>query len=183
MWTKVAELIIRYRLPLIILIGIITVFMGYHATSVEMSYDINRTVPLEDPEMVFLNQTKEQFGEDGNIIGLGLKDSSVYGLTNFEQFKKLGDSIRTIPGVNNVLSLPELKVLQKDTVADRFREVKIFPDKIGSQGELDSLMGVVRGQQQYMGLIVNTSNGATIMLVSVSKEVLTSSKRVAMTAA
>jgi predicted RND superfamily exporter protein len=183
MWTKVAELIIKYRLPLIVLIGIITVFMGYHATKVEMSYDINRTVPLEDPEMVFLNQTKEQFGEDGNIIGVGLKDSSVYGLTNFEEFKKLGNSIRYIPGVNNVLSLPELKILQKDTVAGRFREIKIFRDKIGSQRELDSLMGVVRGQQQYMGLIVNASNGATIMLVSVSKEVMNSSKRVAMTAA
>ena len=88
----------------------ITVFMGYQATKVEMSYDLNRTVPPEDPEMLFLNETKEEFGEDGNIIGVGLKDSSVYGLRNFEEFMKFGDSVRTIPGVTNVISLPRMKI-------------------------------------------------------------------------
>ncbi len=180
MWTKVAEFIIKQRLPLIAMIGIITVFMGYHATRVEMSYDLNRTVPLDDPEMVFLNKTKEQFGEDGNIIGIGLKDSSVFSLRNFEAFKKLGDRIRTIPGITNVLSLPRLKVLVKDTTKDRFREVDIFPEQIGSQPELDSLMGTVRNQKQYMGLLVNPANGATMMLVSVNKDVMNSAKRVEM---
>ena len=182
MWTKVAEFIIKHRLPLIVMIGIITAFMGYHATGVEMSYDINRTVPLDDPEMVFLNKTKAQFGEDGNIIGIGLRDSSVYSLKNFDQFKKLGDQIRAIPGITNVLSLPRLKILIKDTVNDRFRDIDIFPAQINLQSELDSLMGIVRNQKQYMGLIVNAANGATMMLVSVDKDVMNSAKRVEMIA-
>ena len=87
MWTKVAEFIIRYRLPLIIMIGVITVFMGFQAIRVEMSYDFNRTVPLDDPEMVILNNFKAQFGEDGNIKAVGLRDSAIYSLKNFEEFK------------------------------------------------------------------------------------------------
>ena len=39
MWNKIADFVIKYRLGLIILIGLITVFMGYYASKVEMSYD------------------------------------------------------------------------------------------------------------------------------------------------
>lgn len=182
MWTKVAEFIIKHRLPLIVMIGIITIFMGYEARRVEMSYEMNRTVPMDDPEMVFLNKTKEQFGEDGNIIGIGLRDSSVFTIRNFEEFRKLGDRVRTIPGVTNVLSLPRLKILQKDTAISRFREADIFPARISSQTELDSLMGIVRSQKQYMGLLVNETNGATLMLVTVDKDVINSARRVEMIA-
>ena len=77
MWTKVAQFIIRFRLPLTAVIGLITVVMGYYASKVEMSYDFARTVPLNDPEMVFLNQFKAQFGEDGNMMAIGIKDSSI----------------------------------------------------------------------------------------------------------
>ncbi len=180
MWTKVAQFIIRYRLALTLTIGFITVFMAYKATRVEMSYDFNRTVPPEDPEMVFLNKFKEQFGEDGNIIAVGILDSAIYELKNFEAFKKLGDSIRAIPGVNNVLSLPQIKVIVKDTAHVRFRFTDLFPKQIDSQRQFDSLMAVLRTQRFYMGQIVNTTNGATMMVVSVNKEVMNSSKRVGM---
>src|SRR5258706_2729689 len=178
MWTKVAQFIIRYRLALTLTIGFITVFMAYKATRVEMSYDFNRTVPPEDPEMVFLNKFKEQFGEDGNKIAVGVLDSAIYELKNFEEFKKLGDSIRSIPGVNNVLSLPQIKIILKDTAHNRFRVSALFPKKIPSQEQFDSLMTVLRTQKFYMGQIVNITNGATMMLVSVNKEVMNSSKRV-----
>ncbi|NOS56307.1 MAG: hypothetical protein HOP37_08640 [Cyclobacteriaceae bacterium] len=76
MWTRIAQFIIKFRLILIGIILLITVFMGYHATKVQMSYDLARTVPLDDPEMVFLQKFKAQFGEDGNIIAVGLRDSA-----------------------------------------------------------------------------------------------------------
>ncbi len=181
MWTTVAKFIIRYRLPLILVICAITVFMGYKASKVEMSYDFGRTVPKDDPDMLFLNKFKEQFGEDGNIIAVGLKDSSVYVLKNFEKFRDLGDKLRSIPGINNVLGLPQIKIILKDTLNKRFYLTDLFKGNITSQTELDSLMGIMRNQKTYMGQIVNPTNGATMLLVSVNKDVINSSKRVAMT--
>ncbi len=58
MWSKIADLIIRFRILLIAVIGAITLFMGYYAAQVEMSYDFMRTVPPHDPDMVFLNHFK-----------------------------------------------------------------------------------------------------------------------------
>ena len=96
MWNKLAEGIIRYRLPFIVLIGLITLFMAFFASTVEMSYDFTRTVPPEDPDMVYLNNFKEQFGEDSNIIAIGMKDSSIYELNNFLAFRELTTNIKNI---------------------------------------------------------------------------------------
>ncbi len=181
MWDKIASFIIRFRLLLIVLIGLITVVMGYYATKVEMSYDLARTVPADDPEMVFLQQFKKQFGEDANIIGVGLQDSAIYSLRNFNRFRELNMSIKKIIGVNNVLSLTELKIIHKDTTHKRFQLKALFPKELGSQHELDSLMTVLHTQKFYMGQLVNERNGATMMLISVRKEIMNSAKRVELT--
>jgi len=181
MWDKVAAFIIRYRLPLIVIIGLITIVMGYFASKVEMSYDLARTVPADDPEMIFLQQFKKQFGEDANIIGIGIQDSSIYSLQNFNHFRELNKRVKKIPGVNNVLSLTELKIIRKDTAHTRFHLDALFPKEVGSQHELDSLMGVLHTQKFYMGQLVNEHNGATMMLISVQKEIMNSAKRVELT--
>jgi uncharacterized protein len=183
MWTRIAQFIIKFRLTLIGVILLITVFMGYHATKVQMSYDLARTVPLDDPEMVFLQKFKAQFGEDGNIIAVGLRDSAIYSLQNFNRFRELNKAIREIPGVNNLLSLPEVKIIRKDTANTRFFLDGHYPKQIKDQAQLDSLMGAIRNQKFYMGQIVNEQNGATMMLISITKEVMNSSKRIAMTKA
>jgi uncharacterized protein len=183
MWTRIAQFIIKFRLTLIGIILLITVFMGYHATKVQMSYDLARTVPLDDPEMVFLQKFKAQFGEDGNIIAVGLQDSAIYTLDNFNRFRELNKAIREIPGVNNLLSLPEVKIIRKDTANTRFYLDGHYPKQIKDQAQLDSLMGAIRNQKFYMGQIVNQENGATMMLISITKEVMNSSKRIAMTKA
>ena len=181
MWNKLAEGIIRYRLPLSILITLITIFMGYHASKVEMSYEFARTVPPDDPDMLYHDQFKAQFGEDANLIAVGLKDSAIYQLQNFLAFRELTREIKKITGVTEVLSLPVLKLIQKDTANAKFFLADIFTDTISTQSDLDSLLQVALNQRIYADQLINTSNGATMMLVSVKKEVMNSPKRVGMT--
>ena len=181
MWNRIAQLIIRFRVALITVIGLITILMGYYATKVEMSYDFARTVPPKDPDMVMLTQFRQQFGEDGNVIAVGLQDSSVYQLKKFQAFRDLTKTIRKIHGVTEVVSLPVLKIILKDTAHSRFYLSPIFPDTIDSQASLDSLLQVCSEQRIYMDRFVNSRNGATMMLVLIDKDVMNSSKREAMT--
>jgi uncharacterized protein len=181
MWNKVAEAIITYRLYFIVLIGLITLVMGYYATQVEMSYDFARTVPPEDPDMVYFNKFKEQFGEDGNLIAVGMQDSGVYQYENFNAYRELAEEIKKINGVTEVISLPVLKMILKDTANVRFYLTDIFPKRLSSQPELDSLLTIALNQRIYAGQLVNAKNGATMMLVAVQKEVMNSKRREAMT--
>ncbi len=164
-----------------VVIGLITVVMGYYASKVEMSYDFARTVPPNDPEMVFLNKFKAQFGEDGNMMAIGIKDSSVYKLENFLKLKKFSDEVRKIEGVGEVLSLPLMRIILKDTVEKKFYLQPLFPDDIQSQQQLDSLLAISRDQKFYMGQLVNVDNGATLVLAPMKKEYANSARRIDVT--
>src|SRR4249920_2478387 len=106
MWNRLADGIIRHRMLFSLLIAIITILMGYYASKVEMSYEFARTVPPDDPDMIYHEQFKAQFGEDANLIAVGLKDSAVYELANFKALRELNEGIKKISGVTQVLSLP-----------------------------------------------------------------------------
>lgn len=177
MWNKIAEYIIKFRLVLITIIGIVTVIMGYYASRVEMSYDFARTVPLDDPDMIELEKFRAQFGEDGNVIAVGVKDSGLYQLENFIAYRDLTKEIKNINGVKEAISLPVLPIILKDTVNTKFYTKRLFPDTISTQAELDSLLEIALHQRVYSNLLLNPNNGAAMMVVSVPKEVMNSSKR------
>ena len=181
MWLKIADLIIRFRALLMALILVITAIMGWYAARVEMSYDLNRTVPPEDPDMVYLNRFRENFGEDGNMIAVGLQDSSVFSLEQFKNFERFCAEVKKIDGVKEVLSLPAVRILSKDTVNSKFLFQPLFPADIQSQSDLDSLLGVFGGQGFYENQLVNNSTGATMALVAVESDVIKSVKRVQLT--
>lgn len=181
MWSKIALFIIRFRTALIVVIGAITIVMGYYAARVEMSYDFARTVPLNDPDMIFFTRFKQQFGEDGNMMALGFKDSALYELKNFQKLKDLSNNLRKIEGVNEVLSLPLLRIIEKDTVEKKFKLRPLFPNTLTSQKQLDSLLAVSLDQRFYMGQLVNETNGAMLMLAPMNKEYANSAKRIEVT--
>lgn len=183
MWNKVARFIIQYRLSLILFIGLITIVMGFFASKVQMSYDANRTVPANDPDMIELMNFRKQFGEDGNVIAIGIKDSAIYQQKNFEAYRTLSRNLKQISGVSEVLSLPVLKMILKDAPNSRFYLTNIFPEKIRSQEEFDSLLQTAINQKIYLGQLINPANGATIAIVSVNKDVMNSSLREAVTEA
>lgn len=178
MWERIADGIIRLRVYLFAGITLITVLMGYFATKVEMSYDLPRTVPLDDPEMVFYQDFKNQFGEDGNMIAIALKDSSLYELKNFLRFRQLTNEIRSIEGIQEALSLPLAKIALKDTVEKKFVATALFPETISSQGELDSLLQLANNQVFQINQLSNTKNGATRLIAPMRKEYANSALRI-----
>ena len=178
MWQRIADGIIRLRVPLFIVITLITLGMGYFALKVEMSYDFARTVPLNDPDMIFFNEFKKSFGEDGNMVAISMKDSALYQLDNFQKYRQLSNNIRKIEGINEALSLPLFRILVKDTANKKFIARQLFPDTLKSQQELDSLLQIANGQKFLIQQLSNPVNGATRLLAPVNKDVANSAKRV-----
>ncbi len=151
--------------------------MGYQARFVQWSFDLANIVPSTDPEMVYFQNFKKTFGEDGNILAIGLKDSAIYDADNFRKFDYLIDEIASMKGVNNVLGLPNLKTLFKNSEEKRFELRPVFPEIPDDQQTLDSLLEAAHDLKFYSGQLINEENGATLVLVTINKEVLNSSKR------
>ena len=177
MWRNLALFVIKNRRLLVGLLAAITVFMAWEARKVEMTYDFAQVVAPDDPDMVYFQQFKRQFGEDGNVLVLGMQDSSVYELGNFNELRLLTDSLSTVEGVNGILGVTRLPRLEKDTAARAFRAVPIFQTPPRTQAELDSLMRVVNEQEFYKGQLISPTTGATLVALTLDPKYLNSNRR------
>jgi len=181
MWTSLSHIIIKFRILLIVLLAVITIFMAYKAKDTEMSFDFVKTVPDNDPDMIFFKNFKELFGEDGNLVAVGIKDSAIYQSLNFRRLKYLSEEFASLNGVNDVISLPLIQRLKKNTREKIFELEPVFSDIPEDQHQLDSLLTLAKDQKFYSGQIINEENGALLILVSINKEVLNSKKRIVLT--
>ncbi len=176
MWSKIADFILRFRLILIIIVGLLTAMMLFFADW-KRAYDYAALVPQSDPEMQFLQSFRKKYGEDGNILAIGIKDDKIYQLSGFQAFKSLSDEIMTIKGVVQTLSLPRLQYLQKDTTLQQFKFKPIFSQFPENQQELDKKIAFIKTLKFYDGQIINDKTGATVLLVSIDNKILNTADR------
>ena len=177
MWTQLAHNVIKYRLPLIVFLALITAYMGYRAKNIEMDYDLAQMVPDTDTDFIALKDFKKLFGDDGNILAIGMQDSSLYTPEKFEKLNYFTKAVADIEGVNNVLSIANLQVLKKNVDSQRFEFQPLSVVLPESQSELDSLLEKVSDQKFFAQQLINYENGATALVISVDETVLNSKER------
>lgn len=177
MWNKLAHIVLKYRLTVIIILGVITIFMAYKARNAEFSYDYAKIVPSNDPEMVFFDSFKDKFGEDGNVLALGVHDSSLYTVDNFRRYAYLTEELQQIPGVNGAVSIANLQKLVKNTNETKFELTPVINELPETKKELDSVLNIVLDQKFYTNQIINLKNGSTFILVSIDRDILNTKER------
>ncbi len=171
MLTKVAHIIIKYRLALVIFLGVFTAFMAYKAKDVEMNYSFIKAVPDDDEDMQFYQKFQDTFGEDGNVIVVGFDSDKVFReLNNFKKFSAYVKDIEAMTGVVGVLAVPNLIYLHKDKKGKKFVPRKIFDEMPGSQLELDSMLQLMSDQKFYEGQLLNSESGASLLAITITKE-------------
>lgn len=174
---KFPHIVLKYRVVLIPLLLIFTAYMGYQARDIGLSFNFNTAVPSTDENYQYFEKFKERFGEDGNILVLGVEDSALYELNGFLAFRKLHEQIAETDGVTNVLSLADLQNIVKDSENRSFGLQALMPKPPKTQLELDSLMQEAAQLKFYTGQLLNPKNGATLILVNMEREVLNSQAR------
>ncbi len=160
-----------------VILLLITAFMGYQSKNILWSFDLANIVPDNDEDMIYFKQFRETFGEDGNIMAFGVKDSAVYDLEVFRKFSELTTSIESKEGINSVIGLPNLQKLVKDGKSGSFKLQNVFEEVPETQEELNTLMQEVASLRFYSGQLMNKENGATLLLITIDKDILNSKAR------
>lgn len=160
-----------------ILLGILTVFMGYQARKSEMSFQFAELIPKTHQEMKYFDDFKKTFGADANVMAIGLKDSSIFHFQKFQAYQQLAKELKKIDGINNVLALPTVQHLVKNKRKRIFEFKPLFPDTLKNQEELDKQLVIFEQLKFYEHQLVNVENGATILLISIKAEYVDSQKR------
>lgn len=177
MWTRLAHIILKYRLILMLLLAGITGFMAYHMTHVKMSYKFAKVVPKDDIDLIYFNQFTSTFGEDGNVLAIAFKDSTLFEYENFKKLRKLCKQIDTVNGVTNVVGLPNLQALEADHGQKKFTLKDLFEVIPVDQKSLDSSMIHVGDLGIFKDQLLQLDSFSTVVLVSLDAKLFNSKKR------
>lgn len=176
MWYRLGQFILRFRLALLIILIVITGFMAYLATKIQMSYDFSRAVPTDNIKFKEYKAFKEKFGDDGNTVVVGVDSKDFYTLPVFNAAEELHKDLRKVKGVEGVLSIPEAVTLVKDS-SDKIVPQRIFHTPVTDQAILDSNRAVFENLPFYNSLLYNAETHAYLFGVQVNKDTANSKSR------
>lgn len=178
MWEFAARFILRNKVVLLVVLGLITAFMGYQAQYVEMTYKFGGILPKTDSTQIKYENFTELFAEDGNVLILGVKGRELYDLETFTAWYELGNDLKNVDGVDSIFSEAHAYRVIKNVEEKRFDVEKIVQNKPESQAEVDSIRKVMRSLPFYRGMLYNDSTYASLMMLFVNRDVFNSSDRV-----
>ena len=178
MWGAIARIILLNRIVILLILLAITIFMGWQASKIELSYQFAKPLPQDDQAMLDYNSFKKMFGEDGNVMVIGLQDSNLFELSKFNYYYDLVNDIKQINGIKQVLSVSNLYNIYKNDSLKKFQFLQIINKKPNSQQELDSIKKVIYSLPFYNGLVINKKSNATVMAITFDDKKLNSKARI-----
>jgi len=178
MWGAIAKIILRNRIVILLILLAITIFMGWQASKIELSYQFAKPLPQDDQAMLDYNSFKKMFGEDGNVMVIGLQDSNLFELSKFNYYYDLVNDIKQTNGIKQVLSVSNLYNIYKNDSLKKFQFLQIINKKPNSQQELDSIKKVIYSLPFYNGLVINKKSNATVMAITFDDKKLNSKARI-----
>jgi len=176
-WSGVARIILRNRITIVAIIGLITAFMIWEMRGLKIDHGYSGLLPDSDSVSIKLEEFNKMFGEEAGLSFFGFEDPDFYTLERYKDFRKLNEDIRQIDGVSSVLSVYEAINLKKNPEKKAFEIHKVFPDSISSQKELDSLSLEFRRLPIYKDLVYNDSSHLFIVVVSMRPDCINTSDR------
>ncbi|HET9744498.1 MAG TPA: RND transporter, partial [Chitinophagaceae bacterium] len=177
MWKSLGQFILKYRIALLLILLAATGFMGYEAKKLELSYEFANAIPTDHPKYIAYQQFRKKFGEDGNLLVIGIQTDKLFQEKIFNDYNRLGSDIQKIQGVEDIISLTTAIRLNKNEEAEKFNPQVIFGPGPFSQTQIDSIKNVFLALQFYRGLLYNPETKAWLMGVPINRAVLNSKKR------
>lgn len=177
MWRKLGQFILKYRFILLTLLVAATVLMGYWASKVQLSYEFTRAIPSDHPANKAYQEFKKKFGEDGNLLVIGVQTDKLFTPDFFNKYATLSKELKKVNGVEDVIGVPGAINLLKDSATEKLSAAPVFPDRSLSQAEIDSAAAVFHSLPFYQGLLYNPETKAYLLGVRLNKGIINSAKR------
>lgn len=176
-WSYLVRFILRNRLVNIIIIFLITVFMAYKGSFVEMSYQFAQMLPKSDSTFIKYDKFTETFGQDGSVLFVGIRDDKLFNLEVFNDWYDLTYKIKDIEGVQESMSIAKMYQLVKNDSLKKFDFKPVIDSKPKTQEELDSLINKIFSLPFYDGILYNKETNSTILGITIHEKAINSKGR------
>jgi predicted RND superfamily exporter protein len=111
---------------------------------------------------------------------IGFQDKNLFQLNKFNDWYKLGNDIKNIKGIKDIMSIPTIYNVVRNDSLQKLDFLKILNKPLKSQKDLDTLKNLILSLPFYEGIIFNKETGATLMAITFNKKELDSKDRLTM---
>lgn len=177
MWYRLGHFILKYKLILLFVLLVSTVWMAFQASHIQMGYDFGKAIPADNAKYKDYLAFKQKFGDDGNTMVLGIETDKLYTPTVFNALSTLQKDLKTVAGVEEIMGIPEIAALVKEDATEKLSFKKIFHFPYSSQPALDSDKNVFLNYPFYEGKLYNATTNASLMAVRLNKDTANSKSR------
>lgn len=138
-WEAIARIILRNRIVFILIILATTVFWGMQWDKMRFSYTEANLLPDDHEVNLQYNAFLETFGEEGNLVIIGVKDATLFTVEKLNAWNRLSDELKAYDEVETVVNISDLQKLIKNKTEKKFDLEPFIKDSISSQEEIESL--------------------------------------------
>ncbi len=178
-WEYIARLILTNRIAILIAIIVITIFLGFQWRNLSMTYTEANLLPKKHIVNQHYDDFLSKFGEEGNLIVIGFQDPNFFTPKAFSEWNELMSGLKSSKNVELVVSISDLKKLQKDTLAQKFELVPLIDDnQKNDQAYLQNIKTeLFTNLPFYEGLLFNKKSGSIRSAVYLKKEIVNTAER------
>ncbi|MBE7639472.1 MULTISPECIES: efflux RND transporter permease subunit [Salegentibacter] len=177
-WNSIARLILRNRIIILLLIIATTVFFASQWKNMRFSFTEANLLPDDHQDNIAYNEFLDKFGEEGNVVLLGIQDSALFEPENFQAWKKLTHTLESSPAVDFTISLSNLQQLKKFEDPSRFEMVPFISEEKPTKEALQQYQDKLYNQLPFYENLVYSSHSNTVQsAIYMNKEIVNSKER------
>ena len=177
-WDVIARLILRNKIGILVIIAIITFLFSTQWNNMRFTYTEANLLPDDHEVNITYNNFLNTFGEEGNLIVLGVKDSTLLTVKKLNAWNKLSEKFKTYKEVETVVSVKDLQKLVKDTVQEKFTLKPFIKDSISSLNQIDELEDELFNKYPfYDNFLFNKETKTIRTIIYLKKDIVNTSER------
>ena len=177
-WETLARIILRNRIIILLIVTLTTGFFGMQWNKMRFTYAEANLLPDDHPINLEYNNFLAIFGEEGNLIVMGVKDSTLLTVEKLNAWNTFSKSFSSHPSVESVIAIKDLQKLIKNESKKQFDLVPFIKDSIRTQAELNILKKALFEQYPfYDNILFNKESEAIRSAIYLNKSIVNTPER------
>ena len=178
-WESIARIVLKNRIVILGVILAITVFLALQWKNLGMTYTEANLLPKKHIVNQQYQDFLSKFGEEGNLIVIGFKDKAFFTPKAFAAWNELMTGLKNSKEVELVVSLNDLKKLEKNETAEKFELVPLIDQKqTVNPAYLEKIKNeLFNNLPFYEGLLFNKQSGSIRSAIYLNKKIVNTAAR------
>ena len=178
-WDIFARLILRNRIFFLVFILISTLLLSTQWKNLKFSYSEANLMPKDHPFNLAYDNFVNVFGEEGNLLIIAVKDSSLFKKNNFNSWIELSQSFKNKKEVNNVIHVGNIPIISKDKIKKEFTVDSILNNSFKSDYKVQEFKNILfQDFPFYENILFNKKSETIQTAIYLDKKVVNNIERI-----